>query len=162
MGFGVGGALGAQLAAPEQPVVAVCGDGGFLMTASAVATGVEYGLPVVWLVWNNTGYVSIRDQQAGFFGRGREIGVRFRAGGSGELMSTDFAMLARSMGAEGVTVERPGDLREQLAAAIAARRPTVLDVRVDADVLPPAPGSWDLPPRAAPVANYGRLDPTTR
>src|SRR3981081_982808 len=102
MGFGVGGALGAQLAAPEQPVVAVCGDGGFLMTASAVATGVEYGLPVVWLVWNNTGYLSIRDQQAGFFGRGREIGVRFRGGGTGEPMRTHFAIPARAGGAAGV------------------------------------------------------------
>jgi acetolactate synthase-1/2/3 large subunit len=70
-------------------------------------------------------------------------------------MSTDFAMLGRSMGAQGVTVERPADLREHLAAAIAARRPTVLDVRVDADVFPPATGSWDLPPLAAPPPNYG-------
>jgi acetolactate synthase I/II/III large subunit len=155
MGFGIGGALGAQIAAPDRPVVAVCGDGGFLMTANAVATAVEYDLPVVWLVWNNTGYVSIRDQQAGFFGKGRELGVRFRSHGTGELMSTDFAMLGRSMGAAGVTVERPGDLREQIAAAISARCPTVLDVRVDADVFPPATGSWDLPPLAAPLPNYG-------
>lgn len=155
MGFGVGGALGAQFAAPERPVVAICGDGGFLMTANAVATAVEYGLPVVWVVWNNQGYVSIRDQQAGFFGAGREIAVRFRAHATGELMTTDFALLARSMGASGVTVERPRDLREQVAAAIAARQPTVLDVRVDADVLPPATGSWDLPPLAAPLPNYG-------
>ena len=150
-----GPALGAQFAAPESPVVAVCGDGGFLMTANAVASAVEYGLPIVWVVWNNTGYVSIRDQQAGFFGKGREIGVRFRSGGDGDLVSPDFAMLARSMGAQGVTVERPGDLREQIAAAIAARRTTVLDVRVDADVFPPATGSWDLPPLAAPLPNYG-------
>jgi acetolactate synthase-1/2/3 large subunit len=157
MGFGVGGALGAQFAAPDRPVVSICGDGGFLMTANAVATAVEYALPVVWVVWNNRGYVSIRDQQAGFFGRGREIAVRFRAHGTGDLVTTDFAMLARSMGANGVSVDRPGDLREQVAAAIAARRPTVLDVRVDAEVLPPATGSWDLPPLAAPLPNYGTL-----
>ena len=69
MGFGVAGALGAQLAAPESPVVAVVGDGGFLMHASAVATAVEYGLPVVWIVWNNCGFVSICDLQRAFFGR---------------------------------------------------------------------------------------------
>jgi acetolactate synthase-1/2/3 large subunit len=131
------------------------------MTANAVATAVEYGLPVVWVVWNNQGYVSIRDQQAGFFGKGREIAVRFRSHGTGDLMSTDFAMLARSMGAEGATVERPADLREQIAAAISARRPTVLDVRVDADVFPPATGSWDLPPLAAPLPNYGWQDGQT-
>ena len=155
MGFGVGGALGAQFAAPESPVVAVCGDGGFLMTANAVASAVEYQLPIVWVVWNNTGYVSIRDQQAGFFGRNREIGVRFRSGGDGELVSTDFAMLARSMGACGQTVEDPRHLREQISAAIASGQTTVLDVRVDADVLPPATGSWDLPPLAPPLPNYG-------
>lgn len=154
MGFGVGGALGAKFAAPERPVLSICGDGGFLMTANAVATAVEYHLPIVWLVWNNLGYISIRDQQAGFFGRGRELAVRFRDNGTGEPISTDFAMLARSMGADGVCVEQPGDLREQIAAALSSGRPTVLDVRVDADVLPPATGSWDLPPLAAPAPNY--------
>ena len=124
------------------------------MTANAVATAVEYHLPVVWLVWNNLGYISIRDQQAGFFGRGRELAVRFRENGTGEPLTTDFAMLARSMGADGVCVERPADLREQIAAALASGKPTVLDVRVDADVLPPATGSWDLPPLAAPAPNY--------
>lgn len=155
MGFGVGGALGAQFAAPDRRVVAVCGDGGFLMTANAVQTAVEYELPVVWIVWNNRGYISIRDQQAGFFGKGREIATRFRSDRTGELVTTDFAALARSMGANGVLVERPGDLRGQLAAALASQRPTVLDVHVDAEVHPPATGSWDLPPLAAPLPNYG-------
>jgi acetolactate synthase-1/2/3 large subunit len=154
MGFGVAGALGASFAAPERSVVAVCGDGGFLMTANAVATAAEYELPVVWVVWNNYGYGSIHGQQSGFFGAGREIATRFRRCGDGELVSSDFAMMARAMGAEGVTVERPGDLAGQLAAAIASRRPTVLDVRVDAAVSPPATGSWDLPPLPAPAPNY--------
>ena len=69
-------------------------------------------------------------------------------------MTTDFAMLARSMGAEGVTVERPGDLREHLADAVRSGRPTLIDVRVDALVSPPATGSWDLPPLPAPKPNY--------
>ena len=154
MGFGVAGALGAQFAAPDRPVVAVCGDGGMVMTANAIATAAEYELPVTWVVWNNFGYGSIHGQQAGFFGQGREIATRFRRRGDGELMSTDFAMLARSMGADGVTVERPADLREHLADAVRSGRPTVLDVRVDALVAPPATGSWDLPPLPAPAPNY--------
>ena len=154
MGFGIAGALGAQFAAPERPVVAVAGDGGMVMTANAIATAAEYELPVTWVVWNNFGYGSIHGQQAGFFGQGREIATRFRRGGDGELMSTDFAMLARSMGADGVTVERPGDLREHLADAVRSGRPTLLDVRVDALVAPPATGSWDLPPLPAPEPNY--------
>ena len=155
MGFGVAGALGAKLAAPERPVVAVCGDGGFLMWNHAVATAVEYDLPVVWVVWNNLGFVSIRDQQFGFFGQGRELVTRFRRDASGEFLSPDYAALARSMGAEGALVERPGDLKEQIAAALESGRPFVLDVRVDADVRPPATGSWDLPPLPAPPPNYG-------
>ena len=154
MGFGIAGALGAQFAAPDRPVVAVCGDGGMVMTANAIATAAEYELPVTWVVWNNSGYGSIHGQQAGFFGQGREIATRFRRKGDGELMSTDFALLARSMGADGVTVERPQDLREHLADAVRSGRPTLLDVRVDALISPPATGSWDLPPLPAPAPNY--------
>lgn len=154
MGFGVAGAIGAQFAAPERPVVAVCGDGGFLMTANAVATAVEYELPVTWVVWNNFGYGSIKGQQAGFFGDDREIATRFRRHGDGELMSTDFALMARSMGADGVTVERPEDLAGQLEQAMASTHPTVLDVRVDASINPAATGSWSLPPLPGPPPNW--------
>ena len=154
MGFGVAGSLGAQFAAPDRPVVAVCGDGGMVMTSNAIATAVEYELPVTWVVWNNFGYGSIKGQQAGFFGDDREIATRFRRQGDGELMTTDFAMLARSMGADGVLVERPGDLAEQLSEAVSSNRPTLIDVRVDAHISPPATGSWDLPPLPAPEPTY--------
>jgi acetolactate synthase I/II/III large subunit len=155
MGFGVAGALGAKLAAPERPVVAVVGDGGFLMWNHSVATAVEYELPVVWVVWNNQGYVSIRDQQFGFFGQGREIVTRFRRESTGELFSPDYVAMARSMGAEASRVDRPGDLKGQIDAALKSGRPYVLEVRVDAEVRPPATGSWDLPPLPAPKPNFG-------
>ena len=154
MGFGVGGALGAQLAAPERPVVAVVGDGGFLMHASVVATAVEYQLPVVWIVWNNCGYVSIRDLQVGFFGKEREFATRFRSTPSGELLTTDFALLAQSMGAQGVRVEQPGDLGDQVRAALASGKPTVLDVRVRADVRRRTSGGWDMPPLKGTPPNF--------
>ncbi|TAM74771.1 thiamine pyrophosphate-binding protein [bacterium] len=154
MGFGVGGALGAKLAAPDRPVVAVCGDGGFVMNASAVLTAVEYQIPVVWLVWNNFGYCAIRDQQLGYFGQNRELATSFTDTG-GRLFSADYAMMARSMGAAGEVVERPADLAPQLEAAIAANRPTVLDVRIDREIRPLASGSWDLPPIPHPMPNFG-------
>lgn len=154
MGFGVGGALGAQLAAPGRPVIAVVGDGGFLMHASVVATAVEYNLPVVWIVWNNSGYVSIRDLQVGFFGKGREFATRFRSASSGEILTTDFALLAQSMGAQGVRVERPGDLGDQVRAALASGKPTVLDVRVQADVRRRTSGGWDMPPLKGTPPNF--------
>jgi acetolactate synthase I/II/III large subunit len=155
MGFGVAGALGAKLAAPDRPVVSVCGDGGFLMLPSPVATAVEYDIPVVWLVWNNYGYSSIRDQQLGYFGSQREIATSFLKAKTGDFISTDYAALARSMGAEGVTVERPQDLGEQLRHALQSGRPTVLDVRVDREIRPTATASWDLPPLPYPLPNFG-------
>jgi acetolactate synthase-1/2/3 large subunit len=155
MGFGVGGVLGAKLAAPSQPALTVCGDGGFLMHANAVATAVEYDLPAVWLVWNNSGYGSIRGQQATFFGADREIATRFRMEATGELYSTDISGIARAMGADGQRIDRPQDVAPALEAAFASGRPTVLDVRVDATVGAPATGSWDLPPLPGPVPDYG-------
>jgi acetolactate synthase-1/2/3 large subunit len=154
MGFAVAGALGAKLAAPHQPVVALCGDGAFMMNATAVLTAVEHQIPVVWLVWNNFGYCSIRDQQRGYFGKDRELAVSF-TDASGNLFSADYAMMARSMGAAGHTIEKPADLAPQLEAAIASGRPTVLDVRIDREVRPLATGSWDLPPIPHPLPNFG-------
>ena len=154
MGFGVAGPIGAKLAAPDRPVIGVCGDGGFAMNASAVLTAVEYNIPVVWVVWNNYGYCAIRDQQLGYFGKNRELAVSF-TDARGDLFSADYAMMARSMGALGYTVEKPGDFALQLEAAIASGRPAVLDVRVDRDVRPLATGSWDLPPIPHPMPNFG-------
>ena len=154
MGFAVAGALGAKLAAPDKPVVSLCGDGAFMMNASAVLTAVEYEIPVVWLVWNNFGYCAIRDQQRGYFGSDREIATSF-TDVNGKLYSADYAMMAKSMGAEGVTVEKPADLGPQLEAAIASGRPTVLDVRIDREIRPLATGSWDLPPIPHPMPNFG-------
>ena len=77
MGFGVAGVLGAKLAAPDRPCVAVVGDGAFFMHASVLGTAVEYDLPVVWVVWNNYAYASIRGLQRGYLG-GRELATDFK------------------------------------------------------------------------------------
>lgn len=163
MGFGVGGALGAKYAAPDQPVVAVCGDGGFVMHSSAVATAVMNELPVVWVVWNNSGYGAIYGQQRGFFGQDRELATRFHRPGSSEPYTPDMAAMARAMGADGMTVERPGEVSTALAAAIASGRPTVIDVQVDDyNYSAPATGAWDLPPMESAPPNYGwEGDPDT-
>ena len=124
------------------------------MNASAVLTAVEYDIPVVWIVWNNGGFAVIRDQQLGYFGKGRELATMFKAK-TGKPFSADYAAMGRSMGAEGWIVEKPADLAGQLEAAIASNRPTVLDVRVDPDIRPLATGSWDLPPLPYPLPNFG-------
>jgi len=148
MGFGVCGILGAQLAAPERTCVSVCGDGGFMMAPYVVATAVEYGLPCVWIVWNNFAWAAIRDLQYGLF-QGRELGTAFykgTQGPGGERYNPDFAAWARACGADGVTVTRSEDLRGAVEQAVKNRRPCVIDVHIDADVRPPSTGTWQLPP----------------
>ncbi|MGH8430039.1 MAG: thiamine pyrophosphate-binding protein, partial [Solimonas sp.] len=154
MGFGVGGAIGAQFAAPDRPVVAVVGDGGMLMHANAVATAVEYQLPIVWVVWNNCGYVSIRDLQRGFFGADREFLTRFRDDRSGELRSVDFAALGRAMGARGIRAESPAELAEAVACGLKGEGPTVIDALVLADASRLTAGAWNMPPIVGPAPNY--------
>jgi acetolactate synthase I/II/III large subunit len=145
MGFGVAGILGAKLAAPDRPCVSVCGDGGFMMRPDVLCTAVEYGIPAVWLVWNNFAYGAIRDIQTGLLAK-REIGTSFVRETSGQLYNPDFAALARSCGADGLRVERAQDLRGAIEHAVRAGTPFVLDVHVDRDVKPPGVGTWELPP----------------
>lgn len=145
MGFAICGVLGAKLAAPNRPAVCVSGDGGFLMTPHILATAVEYNLPAVWIIWNNYGFVSIRDLQLGFF-EGHEIATSFTLQETGELLSPDFAMLAQSFGVEGIRIERPGDFAPALERAVTSGKPVVLDVRVDREIRPRATGGWELPP----------------
>jgi acetolactate synthase-1/2/3 large subunit len=160
MGFGVCSVMGAQLAAPERPCISVCGDGGFSMTPYVVATAVEYGLPCVWVVWNNFSWAAIRDIQVGMFG-GRELGTAFYPGGhygqtEGKRYNPDFAAWARACGADGVTITRSEDLAGALQQAIRNKRPCVLDVHVDAEVRPPSTGTWELPPTPFKEPAFGK------
>ncbi len=145
MGFGTAGALGAKLAAPDKPVVAIAGDGCFTMVPHVLCTAVEYDIPVVWVIWNNFGWVSIRDIQLGMFG-GREHGTMFHQGENKKPYNPDFALMARSCGVNAVTVTRSQDLKAALEHAVKSNKPCVLDVHVDAEIRPPATGAWELPP----------------
>ena len=101
----VAGVLGAKLAAPDRPAISVCGDGAFFMHANVLGTAVEYNIPVVWVVWNNQAYASIRGLQRGYLD-GRELATEFRHSDTGEPYSPDFAAMARSAGVEGVSIDR--------------------------------------------------------
>ncbi|HEV2625474.1 MAG TPA: thiamine pyrophosphate-binding protein [Xanthobacteraceae bacterium] len=145
MGFGAAGALGAKLAAPDRPVVAVTGDGCFTMVPHVLCTAVEYNIPVVWVIWNNFGWVSIRDIQLGMFG-GREHGTMFHQGANKKPYNPDFAAWAKASGVDALTVSKSEDFAGALEHAIRANKPFVLDVHVDAEVRPPSTGAWQLPP----------------
>ncbi|MEW1819291.1 thiamine pyrophosphate-binding protein [Arthrobacter sp. NPDC080031] len=158
MGFGLGGVIGAHLAAPDRPAVAVVGDGGFMMLPSVVATAVQYNIPAVWVVWNNGGFMSIRDQQRLYFGKDRELATTFRMDATGEPHQSDFAAMSRSMGGEGITVTHPSDLGSALQTAIAMKRPVVIDVRVDDSIGLPSAATWELPPLSHPTPSFGWPD----
>ena len=154
MGFGVSGVLGAKLAAPDRPCIAVVGDGGFTMTPHVLCTAVEYNIPAIWVVWNNYAWGAIRDLQQGTFG-GREIGTSFTHGPNAEPYNPDFAALARAHGVDGVKVSRSGDFRDALKRAVASGKPCLIDLEVDPGVKPPSTGSWQLPPMPAPEPAFG-------
>src|SRR5258708_6704884 len=145
MGFGTAGALGAKLAAPDRPVVAIAGDGCFTMVPHVLCTAVEYNIPVVWVIWNNFAWASIRDIQYGMFG-GRELGTAFYHGPNPTPYTPDFPPWARAAGVDGITVTKSQDFRGALEHAVKADKPFLLDVHVDANVRPPATGAWQLPP----------------
>jgi acetolactate synthase-1/2/3 large subunit len=145
MGFGAAGALGAKLAAPDRPVVAIAGDGCFTMVPHVLCTAVEYNIPVVWVIWNNFGWVSIRDIQLGMFG-GREHGTMFHQGDNKKPYNPDFAAWAKATGVDAMTITKSQDFKAALEHAVKANKPFVLDVHVDAEVRPPSTGAWELPP----------------
>lgn len=154
MGFGVSGVLGAKLAAPDRPAMAIVGDGGFTMTPHVLCTAVEYNIPAIWVVWNNYAWGAIRDLQYGVFG-GREIGTSFTHGETKQPYNPDFAALARACGVDGVKVCRSSDFRDALKAALDSGRPYLIDVEVDPTIRPPSTGSWQLPPMPAPEPAFG-------
>jgi acetolactate synthase I/II/III large subunit len=145
MGFGAAGVLGAKLAAPDRPCISVTGDGCFTMVPHVLCTAVEYNIPVVWVIWNNFGWMSIRDIQTGMFG-GRELGTAFYQGANKTPYNPDFAAWARAAGVEAITVTKSEDFKDALEHAVKANKPFLLDVHVDAEVKPPSTGTWQLPP----------------
>ena len=140
MGFGPTSIIGGKLARPELPAVCVTGDGGFLMVCQEVITAVEWGLPVVWVVFNNQTLGAIRGGQQASYG-GRVIGTEFSE-------NTDYAALAKSLKAEGVTVNRYAEIADTMRFALACGRPCVVDMRIARDpVPPPVAGMWHEPER---------------
>ncbi len=146
MGWTVPAALGAKLAAPEQQVLGLLGDGDFLMTAQELATAVQYGIPAVYVVANNAGWIAIRDLQADAYGQARAVGAEFLR--DGEPLSPDLAALARALGCHAERVSAPGGVRPALARAFASGRPAVVEVLVEREYPlsgSPAVGWWDVP-----------------
>jgi acetolactate synthase-1/2/3 large subunit len=130
MGFCVPATIGAKLAKPEAQVVGVCGDGDFQMTGQEIATAVQHGIPVVYTVLNNYGWISIRDLQVHLFGESRTYFTEFRDAG-GDAYSPDFVKWAEAMGAYGQRVVDPADVGPALKRAFGEGRPAVIEVMTE-------------------------------
>jgi acetolactate synthase-1/2/3 large subunit len=128
MGYGVPAAVAAKLLHPERTVVAIAGDGDFLMTGQELATAVQYEAAIVVLLVNNGMYGTIRMHQERHY-PGRVSGT--------DLVNPDFAALAQAFGAFGVAVERTEDFAAAFDAALVAGRPAVIELRVDPEALTP-------------------------
>ncbi len=122
-------ALGAQLARPKSPVIAIIGDGAWGMSLHEVSTAVEHNLPVVACVFRNMWWGAEAKNQIDFYNN-RFCGVDIPNPES-------FVPVAKAMGAEGVRVDRVEDIRDAFETCIKSRKPTVLEFVVDGTQLAP-------------------------
>jgi acetolactate synthase-1/2/3 large subunit len=125
IGYGLPGGMGASLAAPDRPVVAISGDGGFNMMIGELETARRVGSGVTVVVINNaaSGYVKALQHAM--------MGGRYQ---SADLIEQDYAAIARVMGCGGIRVEDPEELSGALKQGMAETdRPTVIDVVVTRD-----------------------------
>ncbi|MBZ9538560.1 5-guanidino-2-oxopentanoate decarboxylase [Modicisalibacter tunisiensis] len=122
LGYGLPAALGAALAVPERPVVALVGDGGLMFTLGELATARDAGVPLIVVVWNNDGYGEIR--------RYMDASAVPRLGV--DLPAPDLVGLAESFGCHGRRLTTPAALHDALVTARHADRPTLIEIDADA------------------------------
>jgi acetolactate synthase I/II/III large subunit len=121
MGIAIPGALAAKLVSPDRRVVAVTGDGGFMMNCQELETALRVGTPFVTLIFNDGGYGLIEWKQQNQFGSSAFV----------KFNNPDFVKLAESMGLKGYRVETCLDLIPILKEALVQNVPTVIDCPVD-------------------------------
>ena len=136
MGFGFPAAIGAKVACPDDPVVSINGDGGFLMVCQELATVREYDIPVIAVVLENRTLGMVYQWQS----------LLYNERHSQTLLgnSPDFVKLAESFGVNGVRITQPGETKEALSSAIKDNEPILLNVVIDSEealpMLPPGAG----------------------
>jgi acetolactate synthase-1/2/3 large subunit len=121
MGFAIPGAVAAKLVNPESKVVAVTGDGGFLMNSQELETAKRLGLSFVTVVWADSSYGLIEWKQKNKFGR--SFGVGFS--------NPDLVKYADALGLPGYRVGHPGEFLPILKMALDQRLPSIIEVAID-------------------------------
>ena len=131
LGYGVGSAVGAQLATPDRPLVLSIGDGSVMYSSSGFWTMARYGLPIITVVWNNMQYQTVRVNFARWGGNMKEQN-KYPETFLGDP-AIDFVMLAKAQGIDGQHVHEPSELDAALKRARevqAAGEPYLLDVHI--------------------------------
>jgi acetolactate synthase-1/2/3 large subunit len=121
MGIAMPGAVAAKLTNPEQTIVAVTGDAGFMMNSQEIETALRLGLSMIILIWNDNGYGLIEWKQMNQFGRPSNV----------HFSNPDFVAYAESFGAKGYRVGPGDDLQSVLKQAIEDDTVVVIDCPVD-------------------------------
>jgi 3D-(3,5/4)-trihydroxycyclohexane-1,2-dione acylhydrolase (decyclizing) len=148
MGYEIAGALGAKLARPEREVVAMVGDGSWLMLHAELLTSLQLDAKIVVVLLDNGGYQCIHGLQRSC--GGRSFGNEFRRRGAageldGDVLRIDYAAAARSLGAIGLLAVDEGALASALEEARAATRSVVIHVPVEPGPAIPSYAWWDVP-----------------
>jgi acetolactate synthase I/II/III large subunit len=139
MGFGPAAALGVKVAQPKRHAIALIGDGGFSANPSVIATAMEAGLNVIWVVMDNSAFGTIAGLEEMHYGT--TFGCTFEC--DGKPYHVDYAAMARSFGADGYLVKSADELRPALEAALASGRPSLIQVPME-NAPTPTPGHWDI------------------
>lgn len=126
MGYGVPAAVAAKLTCPDRTVVSISGDGCFLMNGQEIATAIQYRVPIIFIVVNNGMYGTIRAHQ--------EMYYPDRVSGT-HLCNPDFAALAQSYGLEGHVVAKTEDFEPALKQALKAEVSSLIEIRLDPEVI---------------------------
>ena len=127
MGYSAGAAIGGRLAAPDRTVVALTGDAAFAMGGMEIHTACELGLPVIWIVLNNSGNAMVHNLQQGLFGH---------TAGSMYRDPLDAAAIARALGARGTVARTLPEFEATLTHVLDSPGPALIDVRVDPEEIP--------------------------
>lgn len=135
------GAIGLKLAQPERTVVVGCGDGCYTMAGFELMTAVQYGIPVIWVIFNDREYKLVKVYQL----------AEYLDTALVEFDHPDYGAYARLCGADGHRVDSLDEFEEAFAEALRSNRPTVIDAKISRWALPHysispegvIPGAWE-------------------
>jgi acetolactate synthase-1/2/3 large subunit len=125
LGWGFPTALGAKVAKPNVPVIAITGDGGFMFNVQELATAVQHKIAVIILLFNNNAFGNVQSMQEKLYGN-RVI--------ASDLHNPDFVAMARAYGANAVRADSPEALRIELRGAMKRELPTLIEIPIAKDI----------------------------